>query len=450
MNAGLKVRTIVAQVEGTPLPPEPSPDQDANGRGAGQRNIPRGHEFDARSLKPLSRALFSASVALGHSVTAYKEFARVKSSSVSPDGMLGGRGYVMNVKDVRSHLQEACELLSTITDTLYDEINGPHWKPKMAELPDNEAEDISELVDEAGQVINDPEAFGEKEIEEVEARNDGGGDKEKASEVPETGGPETTPAAPFGAGGANVKQASEDLFWKAPSALKAANSSLPVNTLPGPRVDHLDRADQQTGPGGSYNKDEDPVDGWDEGPREGDYTSLFAQELPVEARSSVPDNTTDPTETSANDFGVGFGAKGEGSEGYGTKAPDGRGVAGPSSELPNDPGAKTRDDEDGANQYLNSIERNLWATAEVPTSGPPARSDYYQGDKGNQFNVSVRGEAELPGESSTYNYDRDLPNLGDEFEHQDVPYIKYDHTVHDYRHEPQDLYQYDKLEKTNG
>lgn len=444
MSTREKVRTIVAQAEGTPLPPEPGPSKQ-QGLMTGQRNIPRGHEFDARSLKPLSRALFSASVSLGHAVTAYKEFARVKSSSVSPDGMLGGRGYVMGVKDVRARLQDACELLSAITDTLYDEINAPHWKPKMADLSENEAEDISELVDEAGQVIADPEAFGEKEIDEVESRNDGDGKEEKdtGSKIPETGGTETQPAVPFGSAD-QVKQASMDR-WKTAKASKKANSSVPVTTLPGPRVDHLDRG-EQTGPGGSFNEDEPLVDGWDNGPREGDYTSVFAE-------SGVPDANTDDTPTDANDFGVGYGAKGDASEGYGTTAPDGRGVVGPSSDVPTDPGAKTRDDEEGANPYLDGIERNLWGSAGLPEAGPPARSDYYEGDKGNQFNVDVHatselllGESELPGQSSQYNYQQDLPNSGEFDERQDVPYVKYDWTIHDYRNDPQDLYQYEKVE----
>jgi len=413
----------------------------------------------------------------------------VKSSSVSPDGMLGGRGYVMNVKDVRGRLQDACELLSAITDTLYDEINAPHWKPKMADLGENEAEDITELVDEAGQVIADPEAYGEKEIEEIESRNDGKGgakqEDEPGSKVPETGGNETTPAAPHGTSGHNsnnVKQASSvdpALVWKSPKA----NSSVPVTTLSGPRVDHLDRADQQTGPGGSYNKDEEPVgnipDGWQSGPREGDYTSVFAADNSIEglaaqlehdisgkmdyhdyvvARSGVPDANSDPTETNANDFGVGFGAKGEGSEGYGAKAPDGRGVAGPSSELPNDPGRKTRDDEEGSNPYLDGLDRNLWATSGLPQSGPPARSDYYDGDKGNQFNVSVHGTSELllgesglPGSNpSNYNYDRDTPDFGSDYEQQDVPYVKWDRNVHDYRNDTEDLYQHDNKVNPNG
>jgi hypothetical protein len=418
MTTGRRVRTIVAQVEGTPIPPESGGSGDFK---SGARNIPKGHEFDARALKPLSRALFSTSVALGNAVTAYKEFARIKSSSVSPDGMLGGRGYVMPVKEIRGQLQQACELLSAVTDTLFDEMNGPHWKPKLAELDENEAEDITELLGEAGHAIQDPESVGQEGIDEIESRNDG---KEPgtSSKVPETGGPETSTAKPTTT---RDMQAS----WKAPSA----NSSLPVSTLPGPRVDHLDRG-TQTGPGGSYNVGEggEEISDMDK-PREPAYTSMFAH-------SGLPDANEDPTPTDANDFGIGYGAKGKGTEEVGDK--------GPSSGIPESPGAGRTNE--STTPYMNTS-RNLWAaSSSLPNTGPVSRSDYYDGDKGNQFNVSLRAESEVPGDSaSTYNYDSNTPNGGATFERQDVPYVKYDWTTHNYRNDLQDLYRYDN-KVTNG
>jgi hypothetical protein len=419
MTTGRRVRTIVAQVEGTPVPPE-SPEEQQGGSKSGARNIPKGHEFDARALKPLSRALFSTSVALGNAVTAYKEFARIKSSSVSPDGMLGGRGYVMPVKEIRGQLQQACELLSAVTDTLFDEMNGPHWKPKLAELDENEAEDISELLGEAAHAVQDPESVGQEGIDEIESRNDGkaeGG----SSKVPETGGPETSTAKPM-----NTRD----------MQARRANSSLPVSTLPGPRVDHLDRG-EQTGPGGSYNVDDgggDEISDLDK-PREHAYISMFA-------RSGLPDSNEDPTPTDANDLGIGYGAKGKGVENVGDK--------GPSSGLPGSPGPGRSDE--GVTPYMDGIERNLWAaSSSLPDTGPVSRSDYYDGDKGNQFNVSVHGQSEIPGDNpSIYNYDRDTPNSGAVLERQDVPYVKYDWTTHNYRNDPQDLYRYDDDKGTNG
>lgn len=507
---------VIAREEGV-APPLPVGEDAGSGDGSLKRNIPAKHDFDPRALKPLARALFSSSVALGHSVTAYKEFTRLKSSSISPDGMIGGRGYVLKVRDLRAKLQQACELLSSITDTMYDEIQAPHWRPRLGELGANEAEDITEFIDEASEVLDDPEAFGEKELDEVEKQNDGPGGTpddvrwketpegkaDEASQVP-TGGEVGNEAKPFGKA-APAKEAST----------KTANSSVSPSTLPGPRVDHFDPGNR-TGPGGSYNKDEPAVqDDWGRSDGVGndyDYESDWSNNLLDKSASgfvwgltasgaawgqtALPDANHDTTETDANDFGLGYGAKGKGTGGYGTKAPDGKGVYGPSSDLPSDPGAPTRDTEEGSGPYLDGVERNVWACAggkcncggtcscksKLPTDDQPpvARSDYFEGDKGNQFNVNVHNgeslpgaglpakdtpltprpahqgehmfsESKMPGDGTPalYNYDRDTPDVGHTYERQDVPYVKYDWNTPNYRNDLQDVFNYEDVNRTD-
>jgi len=463
LNARQKIRIVVAKEGGFEPPEPPLPGGGSGGFGDGslKRDIPKNHDFDPKALKPMARTLFSASVALGHSVAAYKAFARIKSSSISPDGMLGGRGYVLKVREVRAKLQQACELLSAITDTIHDEIHAPHWAPRLADLGMNDAEDVTEFMDEADQVLEDPESFGEKEVEEIEKKNDGPGgtpntkQKDKASELPTGGAKEIgTEAAPVGeAAKKNTKTAS----WGVD-----ANSSLPVNTLPGPRVDHLERG-EQTGPYGSYNKDEPLTqDAWGEGQGVGDWSKVdkVTWGQTTLGESAMPDSNTDTTKTDARDFGIGYGANGGGSEGYGTKAPDGKGVWGPSSGLPDDPKAPTRDREEGSGPYLDGVERNVWACepqaeSKLPFDGPDpvARSDYYDGNKGNQFNVSPVAESRMPGDQAPalYNYDRDLMDVGQDYERQDVPYIKYDWTTHNYRNDVQDVFRHeDEHRGSNG
>lgn len=450
MGAQTRVRTIIARLGEPQNPPFAAQDpQQGQGPGAGSgaaRNIPANHEYDPKALKPLARALFSASVALGHTITAYREFARIKSASISPDGMLGGRGYVLDVKEVRSFLQSACEMLSSVTDTLHDEVRAPHWQPKLGELGANDAEDIKELMSESEEAIDNPEAVGDKSLSGVEDKNDGPNGtsnstkwkdtSEGASEVPGGGDPQQgTSPRPFGQ---NSKEA----------AVRTANSSVPVDTLPGPRVNHLDRG-EQTGPGGSYNRDEPPVeDAWGlPGERGYDYETEWSNSLSEKSsETSLPDGKNDGTETDANDFGLGFGAKGKGSEGYGVTAPDGHGVFGPSSDLPQDPGGKTKDPESGS-PYLDGADRNLWACScpgsELPFDGPDsvARADYYEGDKGNLVNAPLHSGAgsELPGTpSASWNYDSDLPNVGYNYERGDTNYVKYDTLEDDSRYDRTD------------
>ena len=57
-----------------------------------RRQIPEDHEFDKKAVKPIVKTLWAMSVALGHALTAHRSFSRLKSSSFSPDGLLGGHG----------------------------------------------------------------------------------------------------------------------------------------------------------------------------------------------------------------------------------------------------------------------------------------------------------------------------------------------------------------------
>lgn len=172
--------------------PPPSPEEEGasvigstgansnpNGVG-GRRNIPADHQFDPRALKPMSKALFATSVGLGHALTAYRHLNRLKSATVSPDGMLGGRGYIMAVKEVRQKLYEACESLSAIADTLYDEIKAPHWESKLRMLGPDDADDVSRLIEEAQGILSDPEDQADEEIEKVE--NDDSDDSEESND----------------------------------------------------------------------------------------------------------------------------------------------------------------------------------------------------------------------------------------------------------------------------
>jgi hypothetical protein len=172
------------------FPPFPPKNQNAPPPGAPtKRNIPTDHPFQPKALKPMSKALYACSVALGNALAAYREFSRIKSATVSPDGLLGGRGYVMGVRDMRQKMWDSCEALSAVVDTLHDEISAPHWKPKLAQLDENDAEDVSRFVEESEEILENPEGEAEEKLDEIEQANDKKKPKgkEPASETP-TGG----------------------------------------------------------------------------------------------------------------------------------------------------------------------------------------------------------------------------------------------------------------------
>lgn len=403
-----------------------------------KRNIPKNHPFDAKALKPMAKALWATSVSLGHALTAYRHLSRLKSATISPDGMLGGRGYVMSVKDTRQKLNEACESLSAIADTLFDEIQAPHWKPRLAQLDENDAQDIAQFVQEAQDNLADPEEDAEQEIVEIEQANDepdeleGGQDtdelddgdpSDEESEASISSDQEDAEAEAEDQEDAEVAD-SEPFSKKAPKkskrpGLKQANSSLPVGTLPGgPRVEHLDN-DEGPGPYGSWNPDEDQTsDTWQVGPRGPDYTKW--------ANSALPDDSETPTE--GDDFGLGFGAKGQGLD-HPRRNTDGRGEWGPRSGLPGSPFGSSFDSDSGAliDVHLNE-RRAVNALLPGDTAEPVARSDYYDGAKGNVVNAwDPEAESSLPGEEAVPI--EPAPSLMDTFYlHEDVntPFVTYD------------------------
>ena len=120
------------------------------------------HDFNPRSSKDLAKVLRSTLYALGHLMSAYSSFAKMKSRDISPDGRLGGKGYIQEIKGMRKDFMNCVEALSSITDTLYDEINAPHWS---ALSRNSEFEKILAQLEE---VKEDPEQWAEEQEEELE------------------------------------------------------------------------------------------------------------------------------------------------------------------------------------------------------------------------------------------------------------------------------------------
>lgn len=66
-------------------------------------------------------------LSLGTLSKALEEVNSVNSDAISPDGKLGGRGYVMSVRDIKQKLVEMITELSNIRDTFTDELKNPGW-----------------------------------------------------------------------------------------------------------------------------------------------------------------------------------------------------------------------------------------------------------------------------------------------------------------------------------
>lgn len=140
--------------------------------GATERDIEDAFEFKRGQLKPLAQTLRSTLMALGHAQSAAATFTKIKSARISPDGNLGGKGYIQKITDMRRQYMNCVEALSALSDTLYDEINAPHWQPGP-DLGTREREDVEEIMQDAEEIREDPEGWAEEEEAEMDEENAG-------------------------------------------------------------------------------------------------------------------------------------------------------------------------------------------------------------------------------------------------------------------------------------
>lgn len=134
--------------------------------GQSSRTLVPNFNYSPKNLKPLTLVLRSTLAALGHTCSALTHFAKLKSATVSPDGNLGGKGYIMKISDMRRQYVLCTEALSGLSDTLYDEINAPHWAVISRQESPEEKEEVSQILQEVGDIQKDPEGWAEEEFEE--------------------------------------------------------------------------------------------------------------------------------------------------------------------------------------------------------------------------------------------------------------------------------------------
>lgn len=134
-------------------------------QGPKQREIPEDFVFKTKYLKPMSRVLWSLSCSMGHLVSAHSIFTKMKAVNMSPDGNLGGKGYIQEIREMRKKLSESIETLSDCIDTVHDEIKAPHWQHEMKHMPKEDEQEVNDLVQEAEEVMEDPESYADKDYE---------------------------------------------------------------------------------------------------------------------------------------------------------------------------------------------------------------------------------------------------------------------------------------------
>lgn len=130
------------------------------------RDITDSYVFNPKAKKPLAKVLWSISCALGHLISSYSTFTKIKASSISPDGKLGGKGYVQDISDMRKGFNDSMAVLSALQDTINDELNAPHWEAETVGTDSKDEAKIEEMMSDSDEINDDPEGFVEDEYQE--------------------------------------------------------------------------------------------------------------------------------------------------------------------------------------------------------------------------------------------------------------------------------------------
>jgi hypothetical protein len=114
-----------------------------------------GFEFDKSKAKILKDSLHNMNVALGTLISAMKDLSILRGSDITPDGKIGGRGFIMEFREVKSIISRVVEDLSNVTDSIADELTNPKWglKDKEIKVVEKEKEKVEEEKDDAKEDI---------------------------------------------------------------------------------------------------------------------------------------------------------------------------------------------------------------------------------------------------------------------------------------------------------
>jgi hypothetical protein len=142
-----------------------------NDSGPQERKITPDFAFNPKNTKPLAKVLRSTNASLGHAMAAYALFTKLKSADISPDGALGGKGYIQKIAEMRRAYMNLVEALSALSDTLYDEIRAPHWAAISRQEDPEDREEVEQIVEDAVDIKADPEGWAEDQEEQMDEEN---------------------------------------------------------------------------------------------------------------------------------------------------------------------------------------------------------------------------------------------------------------------------------------
>ncbi len=131
---------------------------------------------DLDSLLALEEILIPLTRAQKNLTRAYTLFVQIKTPKITPDGMIGGKGFMISLKDVKDGLNTIIDKLAIISDAVEDEVsNNPIWqevKKQREQEPEsdlnisqNSIENIEqEVVENLGETEDNPLDISEEQF----------------------------------------------------------------------------------------------------------------------------------------------------------------------------------------------------------------------------------------------------------------------------------------------
>lgn len=111
-----------------------------------RREIPEDFKYNPKKLKHLKHILHNVTIALGTLTSSLNEFSKLKGPEVSPDGLLGGVGYILPLREIKETINNNIRGLSDVADCLADELTNPRWNGR-------EDKEVKELIKKKEEVL---------------------------------------------------------------------------------------------------------------------------------------------------------------------------------------------------------------------------------------------------------------------------------------------------------
>jgi hypothetical protein len=133
-----------------------------------------GFKFKDQGIKSIANTYKHLAKAFMELSKANHIFVSCKSSQISPDGKMGGKGYVISIKEIRESFGTIMNAMSGLIDTFHDEVNSPYLKKTI--LEDNPI--IKSILTDAEDIIDKAEDI-EKEDQKLSQKDPSLTDDEK-------------------------------------------------------------------------------------------------------------------------------------------------------------------------------------------------------------------------------------------------------------------------------